>query len=994
MTDERWRRVKALFQAAVERPAGERAEFVAAATGDDLALRREVESLLAADTSGRFLDRLPIASESLLAGAQAVLPVSIAPTSSSTALAAGARVGPYEVVAPLGTGAMGEVYRACDTKLNRTVALKVLPDRFAFDPDRSARFIREAHLLAVLNHPNIAAIYGLEESNGAQALVLELVDGPTLADRVALGPLPLDEALAIARQIADAVDAAHDKGIIHRDLKPANIKFGSDGVVKVLDFGLARVWDGAPQSNLSASPSLTATDLGERAILGTPAYMSPEQARGQSLDRRTDIWSFGCVLYEMLTGRAPFAGDTTSDTFAAILQREPDPLPTNTPPAIRRLLRRCLEKDRRKRLGSAADARLEIDDALRSPATETLERAAIPPRRLVPALAMLTGITVLTALVTWLLARPTPTVPLSARFAIEPPAGFPLNVSGLARDLAVSPDGRRLVFRAGGSNTAGSPLMLRPLDRLDAQPVAHVGDAYAPFFSPDNRWIGFFENSELKKVSIAGGPPITLCRFPGRPLGASWSADNTITFATDVPGNRLWRVSADGGEPTPLTTSDSTSQQGVYSFPSVLPLERGVLFTIRATSPADSSVAVLDLKTGQLKTLIRGGSDAQYVESGHLIFASAGALRAVRFDPGRLEVLGDPVAVVEEIMIKPTGAANYAISTAGTLVYIAAGVSEMTAPRELVWVDRKGHEEHTGAPPRAYGTPRLSPDEMRVAAEIYGQITDIWIWEFARETLRRLTFESGGNGMSVWTPDGRQIIFESGRTGVPGVYRQAADGTGSVERLSTTDVPQWPTAITPNGAWLSGFDLRAGTVPEWGVFFLPLSQDAVGPGSTPATGSGRPSAITLARTRFNAGMADFSPNGQYFAYESDESGRNEIYIRPFPRVDNGRWQASTAGGTRPVWTRQGRELIYLDAANTLTAVSVRTSGTTLTIGSPAKLFDTRYAQPNPSRHYDVSDDGERFLMLKPVGDPNAKPAGMVLVEHWFEDLQRHLSRVE
>ena len=994
MTDERWPRVKALFQAAVDRPAGERAAFLAAATGDDDALRREVESLLASDSAdGSFLDQLPVASESVLADPLAALSAPMDPARSHTIFAAGLRVGPYDIVAPLGAGAMGEVYRARDTKLNRDVALKVLPERFAIDPDRSARFRREAQLLATLNHPNIGAIFGLDESTSAQALVLELVDGPTLADRIARGPIPLDEALPIARQMAEALEAAHAKGIIHRDFKPANIKTARDGVVKVLDFGLAKVWDGAPQSDPSASPRLTATDVGGGAILGTPTYMSPEQARGQALDRRTDIWSFGCVLYEMLTGRAPFAGDTISDTLAAILEREPDwtILPADTPVPIRRLLRRCFEKDRKRRLESASDARLEIDDALAFPAAETLARAATPSRRVTPAaIAALAGFTVIAALVAWLAMRPAPTVPvLPARFAIAPAPGLPLNVSGLARDLAVSPDGRRLVYRAGGSNTAGSPLMVRVIDRLDAQQVADVAAAYAPFFSPDNRWIGFFENTELKKVSIAGGPAITLCQYSGIPLGASWGDDNTITFATNSPRSGLWRVSADGGEPAILTAADQ-AHRGTYSFPSVLPLGRGVLFTVAAASHADNSVAVLDLKTGQRKTLIRGGGDAQYVATGHLIFAAAGALRAVRFDPVRLEALGDPVTVVDQVMTKPTGAANYSVSREGTLAYIGAGLSEMTAPRALLWVDWKGHEEPTGAPLKAYGTPRLSPDGTRVAAEIYGQSTDIWIWDFARETLRRLTFDSSGNGMSVWTPDSRQIVFESGRVGMPGVFKQAADGTGSVDRLSTSATPQWPTSITPDGTWVAGFDLLPRATFS-NVIFLPLTRAVVRPGSNAAPGQSP--VESLAETRFRGDMADFSPNGRYIAYASDESGRYEIYVRPFPRVDNGRWQVSTAGGTRPVWARSGRELFYLDASNALTAVTISTSGPTISIGIPAKLFDTRYAEPNPSRHFDVSADGKRFLMLKDstAGDPSATPLSMVLVEHWFEELKQRVN---
>ena len=993
MTDERWPRVKALFEAAVERPAEERDAFLAAATGDDTGLRREVESLLASDTSDvSFLDQLPVASASALADPFAALPASMNATLPHTVLAAGLRVGSYEIVAPLGAGAMGEVYRACDTKLNRDVALKVLPERFALDPDRSARFTREAQLLATLNHPNIGALYGLEESNGDQALVLELIDGPTLADRIARGPISVEEALTIARQIAEAVEAAHEKGIIHRDLKPANIKIARNGVVKVLDFGLAKVWDGAPQSGLAASPRLTAADLGDGILLGTPAYMSPEQARSQPLDRRTDLWAFGCVLFEMLAGRPPFAGDTISDTLAAILEREPDwaALPANIP--IRRLLRRCLEKDRRRRLDSASDARLEIDEAIAGSAAETDARAAAPSRRVTPAaIAAVAGLTIIAALVPWILMRPAPARPaLPARFAIVPAQGLPLNVSGLNRDLALSPDGRHLVYRAGGSNTAGSPLVVRAIDRLDAQPVADVNVAYAPFFSPDNRWIGFFENTDLKKVALAGGSAITLCQFRGIPLGASWGDDNTITFATNAPGTGLWRVSADGGEPTILTTSDPAEQEGTYSFPSMLPLGRGVLYTVAMASPADRSVAVLDLKTGRRKTLIRGGGDAQYVETGHLVFATADVLRAVRFDPVRLEVLGDPITVVDRVMMKPTGAANYAISRDGTLAYIGAGLSEMTAPRALLWVDRTGREEPTGAPLRAYGTPRLSPDGTRVATEIYGQLTNLWIWDFARETLRRLTFEAGGDGMSVWTPDGRQIIFESGRTGTTGVYKQAADGTGTADRLSPDATPQWSTSITPDGTWVAGFDLLPKTVPH--VIFLPLIPAVVQPASNPARGLSQPPAAPLAETRFKGSMAAFSPNGRYIAYQSEESGRTEIYVRPFPRVTNGRWQISTAGGTRPVWARSGRELFYLDASNALTAVPVGISGPTISIGIPAKLFDTEYAEPNPSRHYDVSADGQRFLMLKAsaAGDPSATPLSVVLVEHWFEELKQRV----
>ena len=979
MTDDRWPRVKALFEAAADRPADERDAFLAAATGDDERLRRDVESLLASDAADTSLfEQLPAAHAPVLTALLAEDWTAPEPATRAAGLPSGLRLGPYDIGALLGAGAMGEVYRARDTKLHRDVALKVLPERFAIDPDYRARFTREAHLLATLNHPNIGAIYGLEESNGADALVLELVDGPTLADRIALGPMSGEEALTMARQIAEAVEAAHEKGIIHRDLKPANIKIAPDGVVKVLDFGLARVWDGAPQADLAASPSLTATGIGGQTLLGTPTYMSPEQARGQSLDRRTDIWSFGCVLYEMLTGGPPFAAETISDSLAATLEHEPDysRLPADTPAAIRRVLRRCLEKDRKRRLDSAAAVRLEIDDAIAAAEADAITRTSTASRRTTTGVVVLVSAVAVAAFVTWALMRPAPeTPPLTSRFSILPPPGQPANVSGPARDIALSPDGRHLVYRFGGTNTAGSPLMVRAIDRLDGQPIAGVTFAYAPFFSPDSQWIGFFENGELKKVPVDGGPAVTLTAVTGGVLGASWGDDNSIVYATDDANTGLWRVSADGGQPARLTQPDAARRETRHAFPSVLPGGGGVLFTILGTGEAEASqIAFVDVATGRRKTLV-SGSQAEYVDvprpagkpAGYLTFASAGAVRAVPFDAVRLEMLGTPVPVVEGLMTKSRGAANYALSRAGTLLY-TTGTADQTTPRSLVWVDRKGHEEPIGAPPRAYGTPRLSPDGTRVATEVYDKNTDIWIWEFARQTLRRLTFEPEGDGMSVWTPDSRGIVYESGRP--PNLYRRAVDGTGTVERLVTSTSGQWSTAITPDGAYLAGFEFTD-------VIFVPLKRRALAP---------------AADMRFRGGFADFSPNGRYVAYQSNESGRDEIYVRPFPRVDSGRWQISTAGGTRPVWARSGRELFYLDASNAMTSVAVSAAGSTFSAGKPATVFETKYVQSNPSRHYDVSADGQRFLMIKDgPGNPGAMPASMVVVEHWFEELTRRVS---
>jgi serine/threonine-protein kinase len=892
---------------------------------------------------------------------------------------------------------MGEVYRAWDTKLNRDVALKVLPAPFALDPDRVARFAREAHLLATLNHPNIAAIYGLEESNGAKALVLELVDGPTLARRIAEGPIPLAEALRIAAKLADALDAAHEKGIVHRDVKPANITIAGGGVVKVLDFGLAKVWDGAPQSGLSGSPSLTATGVGAHAFLGTPTYMSPEQARCQSLDRRTDIWSFGCVLYEMLSGRAPFAGETVSDTLAAVLEREPDEalLPDDTPLQIRRLLRRSLEKDRDGRLDSLAAARREIDDAIASPLSGALQPR--PSRRIRPiGLAALAPVTVLAAFVGWLLTPQAPAAPALAIPTVTAPAA-PLNVSGGTRDLAVSPDGRHLVYRFAGSITYGSRLMVRALDRLEDRKVEGVENAYAPFFSPDSQWIGFFVGSELKKVSVAGGPVSTVCVITGSPLGASWGDDNTITFATSSPRTGLWRVPADGGEATLLTTPDPAQREVSHAFPSVLPRGSGVLFTIATAGQADSQkVAVLDRKTGRHKILIRGGSDARYVETGHLVYAAAGALHAVRFDPGSLEMRGDPVTIVEQVMMKPTGAANYTVSQSGTLVYVpaevAGAVGARGALRSFVWVDRQGNEERINLPARAYGPARLSPlDDTRVVVGIAEKgNTELWIGDLRAGALRQLTNASGMNGLPLWTPGGERIIFMSDRDGgVLNLYSQAADGTGTAERVSAGTTPEYPSTITRDGKHLIGFTVRPATASDVVRFDLTRAGSHAAASSS---GAGLSRAESLIQSPSHETLPELSPDGRYLAYQFEESGRYEIYVRPYPHGDGGPSKVSTGGGTRAAWARNGLELFYIDESGALTSVAVQTSGPTFVFAPPETVFDTKYIQPNPARHYDVAADG-RFLMLKEsaAGDPNVPPASMIVVERWFDELKQRVA---
>jgi len=883
---------------------------------------------------------------------------------------------------------MGEVYRAKDAKLKREVALKVLPVDVAKDRERLARFQREAEVLASLNHPHIAQIYGLEHAGDTFALVMELVDGEDLAQRIARGPIPLDEALPIARQIADALEAAHDHGIIHRDLKPANIKLRADGTVKVLDFGLAKAMDPPTSSpNVTRSPTITTPAMTQAGmILGTAAYMSPEQARGKPVDKRADIWAFGAVLFEMLTGQRAFRGEEMSDVLAAVLRQDMDwsALPAATPPRLRRLLVRCLDRDPRLRLRDIGEARVEIDKAIAGAGEDT---AAPRGRSVVMASAtFLAGIAV-ASLATWALTRPAPVTLQPMRFAVVPPAAQALAVNGNDRDLVLSADGTYLVYVAGNEQQ----LMVRAIDALDAVPLRGITGARSPFLSPDGRWVGFFTNNELRKVSIAGGPPVTLCPIVGAPRGASWGPDDTVVFATADPTNGLRRVAAAGGTPTVLTTPDAAHGEGDHLFPSVLPNGQAVLFTITSSSGGieTAQVAVRDLTTGHITTLIRGGSQAEYVapfdhltgarsgQAGYLVYAVAGTLRAVRFDPGTLAVLSDPVPVVEAVMTVQTGAAEFSVSRTGALVYVPGGATGVA--RSLVWVTRQGHEEPlTAAPARAYLYPRLSPDGTRVALDIRDQQQDLWIWDLARQTLTRLTDAPAIDQYPVWTPDSRRILFSSLRPGVANIYAQAANNTGTVERLTTSPNAQFPLSISPDGTRLivrervstTGLDLRV------------LRLD-------PAMPPGTPSRQTepLLQTPFTEDNGELSPDGHWLAYQSSESGRFEISVRPFPNVDAGHWTISTSGGTSPLWARRGTELFYLDGAGAMTRVPIQTAPT-FSAGTPTKVFDTRYFNGGPGRSYDVSPDGQRFLMIKTSGTEQAP--SMVVVLNWLEELKAKL----
>lgn len=897
------------------------------------------------------------------------------------AFAPGTSVGSYEIAALLGKGGMGEVWKARDAKLGRDVAIKVLPEEFARNEDRLARFQREAKVLASLNHPNIAAIYGLEEVHGARCLILELVEGETVAERLTRGPIPVEESIQFALQIAAALEAAHEKSVIHRDLKPANIKVTPEGRVKVLDFGLAKALAGdGGNVNASNSPTLSMAATQQGIILGTAAYMSAEQARGRTADKRADVWAFGCVLYEMLTGKRAFDGADVSEVLAGVIKSEPawTELPADLPPVLRVFLRRCLEKDPKRRIHDIADVRLALEGAFDVP-------AAAPPASL-PARARtgwpkMVGVGVgaaaagvlATALFLWATSDTAP--PPLLRFSATPSA--PLRLARgdtFAPDLAITPDGRRIVYVVGDS-AATQQLYVRALDRLDGEALRGITGARSPFVSPDGNWVGFFDGAGLKKVAINGGPAITLCSVRGAPRGANWVDEETIIFATADNRTGLMRVSASGGEPETLTQPQAEKGELDHILPDILPGGRAVLFTIvPRTGPVENSqIAVLDLATREQKVLIRGGSHPRYIPSGHIVYGVAGTLRAVAFDPDRLEVRGDPAPVVERVLMKSTGATDFAVSPAGALIYASGDSSTLGVERALVWVDRQGREEPVGAPPRAYAYPRISPDGTRAALDIRDQENDIWVWDFMRRTLTRLTFDPGLNRGAAWTPDGRRLAFSAQRDGAETIYWQAADGTGSAERLTEGSMVQVPKAFLPDGKRLLFMQPDA---PPYDIGIVTLD--------------GQRKVELLLKASFNESDPEISPDGRWLAYESNESRQLEIYVRPFPDINGGRWQISVGGGSRPVWARNGRELFYYVVPGKVMAVPIQ-SGSSFTAGNPQVLFEGPYLSPQDGRTYDVSPDGRRFLMIKdarPAASPESPPPQLVVVLNWIEELKR------
>ena len=961
---ERWRRIEEVCQAALDRDPAERPAFIAAACGGDSGLRRDVEALLGKETAAAGFLTAPLA---------AVAADAIGSVAGSSLI--GRRLGVYEVVGALGAGGMGEVYRARDTELGRDVAFKMLPREFVADRDRLARFEREARVLAALNHPNIAAIYGLEPVDGVRALVLELVEGQTLGERIGDGGIGnWRSALAIARQIADALEAAHDKGIVHRDLKPANIKITPADVVKVLDFGLAKALDANAASaaaGASKSPTLTVGGTRQGVLLGTAAYMSPEQARGQSVDKRADIWAFGCVLYEMLTGRMAFAGATVSDHIAAILERDPDwaALPTTTPPAIQRLLRRCLEKDTKRRLHDIADARIEIDEA----AARSGPEVESPPRFKQPwfawsiAGALLAALLVLIAWsVVW--RRPAEQRHMM-RFSLQLPASWP-NL----REFAISPDGNAVAYSAQESAGTTPRLSLRRLDQFDAVALDGTENGRYPFFSPDGAWVGFGTGSALKKISTsAAASPIVLAEVASM-RGGTWIDDGTIIVS--APDQALQRVPAAGGAPVPFAVLDTSRHERDHHNPEVLPGGKAVIFTIHEVQDGRNvfRVGIQALSSDRHRVVIDQGFDAHYVPTGHLVYANGSTLLAVAFDLLTLEATGSPVKLLDGLATEPdNGVGNFRVSASGSLVFVPE--RPRNPARTLVWVDRSGRESPVPLAPRQFTISRVSPDGRRIAFTVVaGDNADIWTYDIATDQARRVSFENYSVA-PVWTPDGSRVTYTSSSSGNAWrLMSVPADGNGSPQSLGNGSGRAYPMTWTPDGRTLVYFETLAGqnrfaAVDVGGQTHLVPTNH--GPSFADVTGPA------------------LSPDGRWLAFVGFESGQKvgNIYVEPFQH-QGPRYQVTVDGGIQPIWRRDGREIFYRND-DRMYAVPIG-PGPDFVSGKPVMLFRGTYRRGAPTGpDYDVTPDGSRFLMVK-MGEDELAPPRLNVVLNWVDELVRRV----
>ena len=898
------------------------------------------------------------------------------------ALTSGNRLGPHEILSAIGAGGMGEVYRARDTRLNRIVAIKILPAHLADRYELRERFEREARTIASLNHPHICTLFDIGQQDGVDYLVMEYLEGETLAHRLLKGPLPLEQVMQYAIEIADALDKAHGKGVTHRDLKPGNIMLTKSGT-KLLDFGLAKLrQSAAPATPFSELPTEEDAITAEGVIVGTLQYMAPEQLEGKEVDVRTDIFAFGAVVYEMATGKRAFGGKSHASVMAKILECDPPPMSSlqpMTPPALARVVKKCLAKEPENRWQTPKDLCDELKWLAESGSQPTL---ALTPtgkgirtlgrRLLILGLgSLLSALAIAGLAVRYLKLSPPQPV---TRTVINLPLGQQLAGLDSGPSVALSPDGTHLAYvaRQGGAQQ----LYLRALDSIDSRPIPGTDGAVDPFFSPDGQWVGFSAGGNLKKVPVSGGAALNLA-IVALPRGASWGSQGIIAFAPTTDG-ALQQVPEAGGTPQLLTRLEKRDNS--HRWPEFLPGGKAILFAASATTSnwANAQVAVQSLGTGERRDLIQGGTNPRYAASGHLVYAQGGSLMAVPLDPQRFAVTGPSVPVVEGVLQSTvSGVAQYNFSSTGSLVYIPGRVE--SAQSRLVWVGRNGAAQPLAAPVRAYRGPRLSPDGSRVSVAIVEQESQTWLYDLSRETLTRLTFEGSANYNPIWTPDSKRIAFTSNKEGVANIFWQLADGSGGLERLATSEYNQAPMSWSPDGQVMAYIEVNPTTGRD--IWMLRMGDPSQGAGQVRK-------AQPFIRTPATESAPRFSPNGRWLAYVSNESGRFEIYVQPYPGPGE-KWQISTEGGTEPMWNPNGRELFFRSGDKMLAADV--TTQPSFSAGKPRMLFEGPF-EPAPTTfpNYDVSADGQRFLMLQLVEQAEAAPTQINVVLNWFEELKRRV----